>query len=496
MTGKINRSKSNQSKSKNSDNFPPIYSAICFIDIRDSVLYAHALEDNTYGELLSAFHSVVQGVLREIGGLVKMKSEPLLTKHKLKYLFEPRIAGDEAFFCITHNIESDPEYINGKEEEKEQLKTKREQMAVYIALIAVLKIRDRWFLQGPMWKRLEQQKPVIDIAAGIHFGAITESKRTPFKGGPEEPTYEGYSISYAKRVESVSRHGHYSNIAVSSEAYQMLRNTIVGRSMLKQLVFFKPISFTQQALKGIPSTERVYEIEFYTRLKDMGFIDSDEKESNDSTINENEDAVFRGYVNAWKEHRMRKDFWLYNWMIEWLMKSPQIRIDEDTVQLGFDIALIAANSYKDCDRVYLDLAYFALQMGAQGKREKTITDWYYKALKYCEQSLDKNREIDIIYEILVPAYNEYCSQTGANVDLERKLQWTTEAVCSSPLSATSIWQLTITYLQMAKQAKKNTDQYKYYSQCCKKCKDQTLELCPDYINRNRVKELCDQIDKL
>ncbi len=92
----------------------------------------------------------------------------------------------------------------------------------------------------------------LRLAVGIHYGIVTYTYKPKEKGGKiisEIDKYIGYNINYAKRIETCSREGKYSNIFVSSVIYEIL---------LAQ----KPIIFekSRQELKGLEKAIEVYEV--------------------------------------------------------------------------------------------------------------------------------------------------------------------------------------------------------------------------------------------
>ncbi|MCK4785827.1 MAG: hypothetical protein KAV87_18875 [Desulfobacteraceae bacterium] len=106
----------------------------------------------------------------------------------------------------------------------------------------------------------------IGLGAGIHvgkvaFATICENNRSVIKH------IEGFSINYAKRVESCSRLGKYSRVFLSKEAAKLLED--------------KPVilSCSSAPMKGIKDNEEVYEVRsgLFDDLKlDLGY-EADER---------------------------------------------------------------------------------------------------------------------------------------------------------------------------------------------------------------------------
>ena len=100
-------------------------------------------------------------------------------------------------------------------------------------------------------KREDRPPQEMKIAVGIHFGKVTALNRlTMTEDGPRNLIQKilGYSINYAKRVESSSRVGKFSKVFLSKEA--------------ADLISYQPIALYKHEvpLKGIQANEEVYEI--------------------------------------------------------------------------------------------------------------------------------------------------------------------------------------------------------------------------------------------
>lgn len=108
-------------------------------------------------------------------------------------------------------------------------------------------------LKGRMRLLSAEKSPrPMDIGVGIHFGpvAVISRLRKTDEGRPLSVIsgIEGFSINYAKRVESSSRIGKYSKIFLSKEAAHLLDGD--------------PVVLTKQAvsMKGFNDAEDVFEV--------------------------------------------------------------------------------------------------------------------------------------------------------------------------------------------------------------------------------------------
>jgi len=103
-----------------------------------------------------------------------------------------------------------------------------------------------------MHRKQEDRPPQeMKISVGIHYGEVAAINRLTVTEDGQRNLIEkilGYSINYAKRVESSSRVGKFSNVFLSQEA--------------ADLVSYQPIALQKHEvqLKGIQANEEVYEI--------------------------------------------------------------------------------------------------------------------------------------------------------------------------------------------------------------------------------------------
>ena len=100
-------------------------------------------------------------------------------------------------------------------------------------------------------KQLDPPPQELRVAVGIHYGEVAAvSVLKTLQGLPRRPidSLIGYSINYAKRVESASRGGRFSRVFLSKEA--------------ADLIAYSPIALCKHEvpLKGIQSNEEVYEV--------------------------------------------------------------------------------------------------------------------------------------------------------------------------------------------------------------------------------------------
>lgn len=124
---------------------------------------------------------------------------------------------------------------------------------IYKALEFIFELKGRLRVVTALDESSDRPFKGIELGAGIHFGPVavltaierdeSGTKRSLIK------RLEGYSINYAKRVESCSRQGNYSRVFLSKEAANVLDGD--------PIIFSK----TMEALKGIGENVEVFEVQ-------------------------------------------------------------------------------------------------------------------------------------------------------------------------------------------------------------------------------------------
>lgn len=200
---------------------------ILFADVVESSKYSSVLGLETYCNNILRFQKLFSTLAyayfsdnRNVGDFLRV-----------------RIHGDEgAIFAISHSIA------------KDELVTK----AIQFAFELKARMEIEFYETNPA--EVVPQK--MEVGVGIHIGdvaLIINSKDEKLEvAGTDDATnitrVEGYSINYAKRVESSARAGKFSKVILSDEAASVIR---------KRPIILANI---QSALKGISSNERLYEV--------------------------------------------------------------------------------------------------------------------------------------------------------------------------------------------------------------------------------------------
>ena len=124
---------------------------------------------------------------------------------------------------------------------------------IYRALEFIFELKGRLKMAVTSDEKSDWPAKGIELGAGIHYGAVAllTALKEDDKGRVRSfiDGIEGYSINYAKRVESCSRQGSYSRVFLSKEA----ASTLDGDPII--------FSTTMAPLKGIGENLEVFEIQ-------------------------------------------------------------------------------------------------------------------------------------------------------------------------------------------------------------------------------------------
>lgn len=197
---------------------------LMFVDIVDSSVYSSMLGVENFTRQVMSFQDLFC-----VLGNQYFKDKPSF-KEKVTAWCQVDVRGDEGLVFVIDPEQSGTELIDKAIRFAFELKTK-------------IKIMHR--------KQKDPPPQEMKIAVGIHYGEVaTINRLTMTESGQRRLINKmlGYSINYAKRVESSSRVGKFSKVFLSKEA--------------ADLISYLPIALCKYevALKGIQSNEDVYEI--------------------------------------------------------------------------------------------------------------------------------------------------------------------------------------------------------------------------------------------
>jgi len=208
----------------------PFKALLLFTDIVDSSVHSSILGITTYARRVLKFHKL----FRELGEVYFPEA---VAPNLLTEWGRIDLRGDEGIVFLLNTNKTETELM---------------MRAVKFAF----ELKTRWLLINREWIKSLLNIPdppprVMDIAVGMHYGQVSSVVKQVVEDGESRIKIEGiigYSINYAKRVESASRVGRYSRIFLSKEAAHLLAYSDIF--LHKHNV----------SMKGVGETEEVYEV--------------------------------------------------------------------------------------------------------------------------------------------------------------------------------------------------------------------------------------------
>jgi class 3 adenylate cyclase len=207
----------------------PVSALLVFVDLVDSSRFSTVLPPDVYATQLLWYQRLFEQLGRHYFPL------PETAARHIK-LATVSARGDEGIVFVVDND-----------------KTKGQQVSRAIDFLFELKATMAWSASarestgGLSVQTVRAPREMRDVGAGIHVGqvcAIVEPK----DGRSLIDRIEGFSINYAKRIESCSRNGKYSRVFLSSTAAQAVRDEAI---VLDQHMV---------SLKGIDEHTPAYEV--------------------------------------------------------------------------------------------------------------------------------------------------------------------------------------------------------------------------------------------
>jgi len=202
----------------------PQNALLVFVDIVDSSVHSSIVGTTHFAGKVLRF----QELFEDLGSLY-FKDRPYL-KERVDSFCEIMSRGDEGLVFLVDPKQKAPDLA-------------------YKAVKFALELKARF----KMINRAEADLPPheMKVAAGIRYGQVSFVTKPTKKEGLERNLIEkiiGYSINYAKRVETSSRIGKFSQVFLSSDAAKLL----AGSPIVMQR--------HRASLRGIQSDEEVYEV--------------------------------------------------------------------------------------------------------------------------------------------------------------------------------------------------------------------------------------------
>jgi len=197
----------------------PENALLIFADIIDSSQYSAILGPADYAKELLYYQNLFEKLAKQYFG------ECVQQPYKYTYW---TARGDEGLvFRIDHDLEPSEQ--------------------IYHAIEFVFELKTRLKLRPESGIRADKPPRPIGVGAGIHIGPVVPITKIEH-GRSVIDRLEGFSINFAKRVESCSRIGRFSHVFLSSQAQKLLEA-------------YPAILVKREApMKGISEQGEVYEV--------------------------------------------------------------------------------------------------------------------------------------------------------------------------------------------------------------------------------------------
>jgi hypothetical protein len=197
---------------------------LMFVDIIDSSVYSSILGITKFAEKVLSFQRLFVDL-----GECYFNDKPYFAE-KIDSLCQVESKGDEGLVFVVDPRQTGDELVHRAVKFAFELKAR-------------LKILNQ--------RETDLPPTEMKIAVGIHYGEVAVITTSQLKDGVYRSLIDrimGYSINYAKRVESSSRIGSFSQVFLSREAANLLSYSPV--------VLYK----YEASLKGIQANDEVYEV--------------------------------------------------------------------------------------------------------------------------------------------------------------------------------------------------------------------------------------------
>jgi class 3 adenylate cyclase len=331
-----------------------IHAAVMFADIENSVLLSALLDPLDFDALMQAF----QELMLQVAENLKRQGLPV---------GEVRIIGDQLaiFFYDPAEIERNrqldgyaPLESANRADLIHQCRESNNALA-YGALRAAIQTKNAWLTHAVNQHRLRNRAEPIGLGIGIHTGRVFLRERP---GGGQR--IEGYTLNFAHRVQTFARNGRYSRIMCSQDARNIISSIVVRHSQLSQRVYFHQHEASFELLKGVPQSQQIYELRFFSRLG---------LQATDATVDQYEALFFQNHNNIWAYYQVF-EYHAY---------------DAGNWERVFELASKASLVHPRDEKVLLDLARYH-----SNHRDFTLAE------KFALSALAINPSFDLAYELL------------------------------------------------------------------------------------------------
>lgn len=256
-------------------------------------------------------------------------------------------------------------------------------------IMLAIKLKLSWLVETDNLERLKNDLHPFDIGIGLHFGRVAYLKDKVH----ENFKIEGYAINYAKRVESFSRYGNYSNLMVSEDFYNKIKDNYL---------FWEKHKPPIDSMKGISGLQYLYELkDFYKDELGETLIDIDDYQNDIKNII-NETDIKRSF------------YWLYITYAHYLFRKVINARKSIQDSISFSDSMLREKLSYDFVELSIQLRNITLMLGKITNNNYIfylyIGNIYYQTAvcaKYYEEVLFQNSNYfikEIVQSIPRPIY--------------------------------------------------------------------------------------------
>ncbi len=406
---------------KHQDRAALVNVTILFADLLDSVRISSVLNFWDYDELITEYQSYLNEAVSEWGS---------------DLVAEKYVRGDELalFLYDRQQVERNRRILElpvGDPERRklEAQNTNCENEALFGAIRTGIVLKNTWLSAPVNFERVASRQMPFDLGIGIHNGLCLLRER-----GDGQTRIEGYTINFAKRIESYSRVGRVTRLMMSRTATQRLRFVRRRHVVMRQRLGFISHKPEGEALKGLQSGLELFELKFFHRLR----------------ILPPEDKI-RVFEQLLRNNPV--DIWAYHMAVEHYIRK------KESLDHARDLALLAYANLPDSEKVCYDLATIAKMKGE-----------LEQARFFAERASQLNPGWDLPFGLL----SEIALNEG---DAERVVSLLKHAYALCPDSPQNCWDLGEAYVKVGSMREAKD----YISEA--------VELCPELLDRDDNLEL-------
>lgn len=326
------------------------HAAILFADLVGSARLSDVMPPSDYDRIVTAFQQTSVNVARE--GINSLNERGIPDR-------DVDIRGDQLVFIavVPEASKTNPNAA------------KSSQVVAREVLKLAINLGIRWFLSKENQTRIDDGATPFQIGVGIHFGPVVYRDHSRFPSGAPDfrkvKTPEGFAINFGKRVESMSRFGHSSGIALSQSFVNLCKTAGFSLFLSNPLV---------GETKGFETREPIYEL-LGQELIPQGLQDIKAL------------VKGRGFIQTAFRRDPERMRWMMEMLVEAMFKGGYNERDKELWQEGRELSLEAAQIVQKPAKFYFDAGRFAHKVGWHHGSDSPIEDELQSAIAYHRAAL-------------------------------------------------------------------------------------------------------------